>query len=75
MNSNVSTVDGDIPPLNNLKINANVPDRIEKNHIFKTTTFKGLNWCDLCGNFLWGFTQQGVKCDDCGMAVHCKLFN
>lgn len=41
--------------------------------MFKITTFKGLNWCDLCGNFLWGFTQQGVKCEDCGMMVHCTL--
>ncbi|XP_071054449.1 beta-chimaerin isoform X1 [Onthophagus taurus] len=48
------------------------PPKIEKSHIFKITTFKGLNWCELCGNFLWGFTAQGVKCDDCGMIAHTR---
>jgi hypothetical protein len=35
----------------------------DKPHAFKTHTFKGLNWCEFCGNFLWGFTAQGVKCE------------
>lgn len=47
-----------------------VPEKLEKSHSFKVTTFKGLNWCELCGNFLWGFTAQGVKCEDCGMIAH-----
>lgn len=34
-----------------------------KSHNFKVHTFKGLNWCELCANFLWGFTAQGVKCE------------
>jgi hypothetical protein len=34
-----------------------------KPHAFKMHTFKGLNWCEFCGNFLWGFTAQGVKCE------------
>lgn len=34
-----------------------------KPHLFKVHTFKGLNWCEFCGNFLWGFTAQGVKCE------------
>lgn len=34
-----------------------------KAHTFRVHTFKGLNWCELCGNFLWGFTAQGVKCE------------
>ena len=34
-----------------------------KPHGFKVHTFKGLNWCELCANFLWGFTAQGVKCE------------
>lgn len=34
-----------------------------KSHSFKVHTFKGLNWCELCANFLWGFTAQGVKCE------------
>ncbi|XP_058059508.1 beta-chimaerin isoform X2 [Anopheles bellator] len=44
----------------------------EKQHTFKTHTFKGLNWCEFCANFLWGFTSQGVKCDDCGFMAHFK---
>ncbi|KAF9417389.1 hypothetical protein HW555_005486 [Spodoptera exigua] len=26
----------------------------------------------LCANFLWGFTAQGVKCEDCGFIAHSK---
>lgn len=44
----------------------------DKPHAFKTHNFKGLNWCEYCGNFLWGFTAQGVKCDDCGFSAHSK---
>ncbi|XP_064610312.1 N-chimaerin-like isoform X2 [Liolophura sinensis] len=44
----------------------------EKPHRFKTNTFKGLHWCDLCANFLWGIVQQGVKCQDCGFKAHVK---
>ncbi|XP_037935616.1 beta-chimaerin-like isoform X2 [Teleopsis dalmanni] len=35
----------------------------EKAHTFKIHTFKGLNWCEFCANFLWGFTAQvPAKC-------------
>ncbi|XP_021940281.1 beta-chimaerin isoform X2 [Zootermopsis nevadensis] len=44
----------------------------DKPHAFKIHTFKGLNWCEFCGNFLWGFTAQGVKCEDCGFSAHSK---
>ncbi|XP_060516757.1 beta-chimaerin isoform X2 [Cylas formicarius] len=50
----------------------NIPDKTEKMHTFKVTTFKGLNWCELCANFLWGFTLQGKKCEDCGVIAHIK---
>lgn len=40
-----------------------LPIVYEKPHHFKIHTFKGLNWCELCANFLWGFTAQGVKCE------------
>lgn len=40
-----------------------LPIIYEKSHNFKVHTFKGLNWCEFCANFLWGFTAQGVKCD------------
>ncbi|KAL0818400.1 hypothetical protein ABMA28_008872 [Loxostege sticticalis] len=46
--------------------------KYSKSHSFKTHTFKGLNWCELCANFLWGFTAQGVKCEDCGFIAHSK---
>ncbi|XP_068154472.1 N-chimaerin [Drosophila tropicalis] len=44
----------------------------EKVHNFKVHTFKGLNWCEFCANFLWGFTAQGVKCEACGFVAHSK---
>lgn len=50
----------------------NLPEKVEKPHVFKLTTFKGLNWCELCANFLWGFTLQGKKCEDCGVIAHSK---
>lgn len=49
-----------------------LPVVYEKNHKFKVHTFKGLNWCEFCANFLWGFTAQGVKCEDCGFIAHNK---
>ncbi|XP_046407850.1 N-chimaerin-like [Ischnura elegans] len=52
-----------------------VPNQLicyEKHHSFKVHTFKGLNWCEFCGNFLWGFTAQGVKCEDCGFIAHSR---
>ena len=44
----------------------NLPDIVvdyEKMHSFKPHTFKGFYWCEFCGNFLWGFIAQGVKCE------------
>lgn len=49
-----------------------LPVVYEKAHHFKVHTFKGLNWCEFCANFLWGFTAQGVKCEDCGFIAHNK---
>ncbi|XP_055303296.1 beta-chimaerin [Sitodiplosis mosellana] len=49
-----------------------LPVVYQKSHKFKIHTFKGLNWCELCANFLWGFTAQGVKCEDCGFIAHNK---
>lgn len=44
----------------------------KKMHSFKSHTFKGFYWCEFCGNFLWGFIAQGVKCEDCGFSAHFK---
>lgn len=49
-----------------------LPVVYQKSHKFKVHTFKGLNWCEFCANFLWGFTAQGVKCEDCGFIAHNK---
>ncbi|KAK3740168.1 hypothetical protein QZH41_014086, partial [Actinostola sp. cb2023] len=46
------------------------PSTYVKEHHFKVNTYKGLHWCDYCRNFLWGLTQQGFKCQDCGMNAH-----
>lgn len=52
------------------------PDSIvvdyNKPHLFKSHTFRGFYWCEFCGNFLWGFIAQGVKCDDCGFSAHYR---
>lgn len=54
------------------KSDETVPAEYKKKHNFKVHNFKGLNWCDLCANFLWGFSAQGVRCDDCGFVAHEK---
>ncbi|KAG4065850.1 hypothetical protein HA402_012528 [Bradysia odoriphaga] len=59
-------------PLTAQEENDVLPIIYEKSHNFKLHTFKGLNWCELCANFLWGFTAQGVKCEDCGFVAHSK---
>lgn len=55
-----------------LKPDDTVPPEYKKKHNFKVTNFKGLNWCEFCANFLWGFSAQGVRCDDCGLVAHEK---
>ncbi|XP_067144575.1 N-chimaerin-like isoform X2 [Centruroides vittatus] len=44
--------------------------QFQKPHSFKVHNFKGLPWCDFCGNFMWGLIAQGVKCEDCGFSAH-----
>ena len=44
----------------------------EKQHRFKSASFKGPHWCDFCLNFMWGLVSQGVKCQDCGFQAHKK---
>lgn len=52
-----------------------LPVVYEKSHCFKIHTFKGLNWCELCANFLWGFTAQGVKCEGNTIILHISNSN
>lgn len=54
------------------KIGPEAVESQEQPHKFKSYNFKGLNWCELCANFLWGFTAQGVKCENCGFQAHHK---
>ncbi|XP_070535517.1 N-chimaerin-like isoform X2 [Ptychodera flava] len=46
------------------------PSSYEKPHNFKVHNFVGPNWCEYCGNFMWGLIAQGVKCTDCGLSTH-----
>lgn len=67
---------------NATNLNANTPsqgtsgtelfDAYYQPHKFKVHNFIGLNWCDFCKNFLWGFTAQGVKCENCDAVSHNK---
>lgn len=41
----------------------------EKDHNFKLHTYR-IQWCEYCGNFMWGFIQQGMQCSDCLLNVH-----
>jgi chimaerin len=52
--------------------NEPLPTVYERSHRFAINNFKGLNFCEFCGNFLWGFTAQGVKCSECGFIAHKK---
>lgn len=64
--------ENDTVNLINLNNSASQEFTYEKAHAFKVHSFKGLNWCEVCANFLWGFTAQGVKCEDCGLISHTK---
>ncbi|XP_077562028.1 N-chimaerin-like isoform X1 [Haemaphysalis longicornis] len=59
----------DCPLLDGIPEDINVQD-FEKPHAFKVNNFKGLPWCDFCGNFMWGLIAQGVRCEDCGFSAH-----
>ncbi|XP_076268356.1 beta-chimaerin-like isoform X1 [Rhynchophorus ferrugineus] len=72
MNKNIFPNTDDIKQLSQQNSSQSLPEKNDKPHTFKLTTFKGLNWCELCANFLWGFTLQGNRCDDCGVIAHVK---
>lgn len=67
-----STGINNITNASNDQENEPLPVVYEKPHRFMINNFKGLNFCEFCGNFLWGFTAQGVKCEDCGFIAHKK---
>lgn len=44
-------------------------------HVFQLKTFNSPQWCDVCGDFIWGLINQGYYCVVCkGYCVHhrCK---
>jgi len=41
-------------------------------HKFKRTTFRRPTFCTHCGQFIFGFIKQGVKCLDCPITCHHK---
>jgi len=41
-----------------------------KPHNFKTHSYYGPHWCELCRNFMWGLKNQGVRCQDCSYDCH-----
>nr|CAB3262974.1 uncharacterized protein LOC100186049 [Phallusia mammillata] len=47
-----------------------VAQQYDKEHHYKSHTYRGLQWCEYCGNFMWGIILQGVQCIDCGLNVH-----
>jgi len=47
----------------------------EKNgHILVWSLFLP-RWCSSCNSFIWGFTQQGLYCNLCQIAVHSTCVN
>ncbi|PFX30331.1 N-chimaerin [Stylophora pistillata] len=41
-------------------------------HVFKPHSYKHFKWCASCGGFMWGIKDQGMKCEGCGLDVHCR---
>ncbi|XP_035707142.1 N-chimaerin isoform X2 [Folsomia candida] len=41
-----------------------------KSHSFKIHTFQQLSKCQICLNFLWGLSSQGLLCQHCGLTIH-----
>lgn len=55
----------------NLLVNA---EEATRQHVFKVHTFRGLNWCEVCAQFLWGFSVQGMKCESKCCCLSVPLF-
>ncbi|KAL5494462.1 hypothetical protein EMCRGX_G015798 [Ephydatia muelleri] len=41
-----------------------------KCHTFEDHTYKSPQWCKQCGQFLWGMSDQGMRCQTCGKDIH-----
>ena len=51
------------------------PSLYHKCHKFEVHSYKGPHWCDMCGHFLWGLSQQGMKCQSCGINIHKQCYS
>lgn len=54
------------PPTPTNDENDVLPVVYQKPHKFQVQTFKGLTWCELCANFIFGISSQGKRCTMCG---------
>ncbi|XP_077865761.1 N-chimaerin-like [Saccoglossus kowalevskii] len=68
--ANITVKDAPTKPEHIEEIEEIVPSSYEKPHKFKVHNFVGPNWCEYCGNFMWGLIAQGVKCSDCALSTH-----
>ncbi|KAK0398567.1 hypothetical protein QR680_002649 [Steinernema hermaphroditum] len=49
-----------------------VSTQLGKGHEFSTLALVHPTWCDKCGDFIWGFLQQAVRCENCNYTCHNK---
>eukprot|EP00731_Ephydatia_muelleri_P008322 Em0004g660a len=49
--------------------------KYHKAHNFEIYSYKSPHWCGQCHNFIWGLSQQGMRCKVCKMDIHkhCHL--
>ncbi|XP_047986790.1 putative protein kinase C delta type homolog isoform X1 [Leguminivora glycinivorella] len=46
--------------------------KVDVPHRFRPHQFMSPTFCDHCGNLLYGFFKQGLKCEDCDVNCHRK---
>ncbi|XP_063621119.1 putative protein kinase C delta type homolog isoform X4 [Cydia splendana] len=46
--------------------------KVDVPHRFRPHQFMSPTFCDHCGNLLYGFIKQGLKCEDCDVNCHRK---
>ncbi|XP_063361129.1 putative protein kinase C delta type homolog isoform X4 [Cydia amplana] len=46
--------------------------KVDVPHRFRPYQFMSPTFCDHCGNLLYGFIKQGLKCEDCDVNCHRK---
>uniref|UniRef100_A0A1I7ZBE5 Ras association domain-containing protein 1 n=1 Tax=Steinernema glaseri TaxID=37863 RepID=A0A1I7ZBE5_9BILA len=49
-----------------------VSSQLGRGHEFSTLALIHPTWCDKCGDFIWGFLQQAVRCQNCNYTCHNK---